>query len=169
MGLREILQKYRIAVIGVITVVIIYAIWTIVSQVTPAPNVATRVYFTSDDGNSFFTDSIDLVPPVQINGKEAVRAYVYENEKGKFVGYMMRYTPTAKAAIERFVADSKTEAFKKAPPASYGPSVAAYKDGPEYKRPGDSTWESKPKWLNGQPPLRMKGKDGSEGKLAELP
>jgi hypothetical protein len=168
MGLREILQKYRIAAIVVITVVIIYAIWTIVSQVTPAHNVATRVYFTSDDGNSFFADSIELVPPVQVDGKEAVRAFVFENEKGKFVGYMMRYTPTAKAAIEKYLADTKTEAFKKAPPASHGPAVAAYKDGAEYKRPGDPGWERQPKWLMGQP-TRMKAKDGSEGKLAELP
>ncbi len=66
------------------------------------PQIPTQAYYSVDDGQTFFADDINLVPPFEKDGKMAVRAHVFTCDGGKtpFVAYLERYTPEAKGKIE---------------------------------------------------------------------
>ena len=68
---------------------------------------SSRAFFTVDDGKTFFADSSKRVPPFEYKGAIAVRAHVFTSDGGKtsFVGYLERFTPDAKAKMERMLAD----------------------------------------------------------------
>jgi hypothetical protein len=57
-------------------------------------------FYTDDDGQTYFEDSIFKFPPFNHNGKTAVRALVYSSDGQTFVGYMQRYTPTAQKLLQ---------------------------------------------------------------------
>jgi hypothetical protein len=68
--------------------------------------VLSQLYYTDDDGATYYPDSINLVPPYSHNGKKAVRAYVFRcGEGGIFVGYLEAFTPQAKEAKEASLAN----------------------------------------------------------------
>ena len=62
----------------------------------PKPAPVGKMFFTDDDGKTWFVDDATKIPPyTDANGKEAVLVYVYKCGKtGKpFAGYMLKYTP----------------------------------------------------------------------------
>ena len=64
----------------------------------------SQVFFTDDDGKTWFPDDAKRVPPFDRNGKPAVRAHVYKCGGKTFVNHMERYTPEAKKKVEAIYA-----------------------------------------------------------------
>ena len=138
MSLRETLNRNPAVTSAVVIVVIILAVVALVWWQKPS-SVPTKAFYTTDDGKTWFKDSIELLAPVTIDGKEAYRVYVFKCGGEKFAGYLERYTPEAKKAIETM----KVEGNK--------PNVDGYKMmelnkvmqiGQQFKKPGDKEWIS---------------------------
>jgi len=58
---------------------------------------ATRLYFTSDDGKTWFPMDASNRPPFVHDGKPTVRAHVFSTDGGKtaFVAYLSKFSPIA--------------------------------------------------------------------------
>lgn len=92
---------------------------------------AGQIYFTIDDGKTYYADTIDKLPPYDFNGKEAVRAYVYAGKDDvPFVAYLERYTPAARKRMGELDPGNKIPIDREFTMA----------EGTEVKRPGDSVW-----------------------------
>ena len=131
MGLREKMNENPSLTTGVTIAIIVVAIALIIYQFFTGggaqTGAANKSWYSSDDGATYFSDDINLVPPFKgkKDGKEAVRAYVYQCKGGKpFVAYLERYTPEAKKRVEQMLA-------KKAPPMAEESG-----SGVEVKKPG---------------------------------
>lgn len=103
MGIRETLNKNPAISIGVLAGVILLAvIWIFMSlRDEPMGPMITKAYYTIDDGATFFEDEYDKLAPFQKDGKEAVRAHVFDCNGKRFVGFMEKLTPAAKAELEK--------------------------------------------------------------------
>lgn len=65
-----------------------------------------QAYYSDDDGQTYFKDSVYKFPPSDHNGKTAVQAVVYEDAHGnKFVAYLQRYTPDALKRLQKTYSD----------------------------------------------------------------
>jgi hypothetical protein len=94
----------------------------------------TRAYFTTDDGATYFSDSIHLAPPFTKDGKVVLRAFVFKGSSGNpWVQYLGRYTPSAKANIEKLAQQTDVD------PQQFGNALS---EGLEVKAPltGDKGW-----------------------------
>ena len=139
MGIRETLNENpRLTTgitAGIIVVVFALIFWSSGGSASPeSGGMGSKVYFTEDDGKNYFAVDAKNIPPFQHDGKEAVRAYVYECNGKRFVNHLERYTPEGKQASLRL-----REAVKHGPPP--GALVAAAQQrGREIKRPGETNW-----------------------------
>ncbi|HEX4054866.1 MAG TPA: hypothetical protein VHX86_11425 [Tepidisphaeraceae bacterium] len=61
----------------------------------------TRLYYSDDDGQSYFKDSVYKFPPFEHDGKTAVQAVLAVSKGHYFLGYLMRYTPQAREALQK--------------------------------------------------------------------
>lgn len=82
----------------------------------------SRVYFSDDEGKSYFADDMDKTFPFDHDGKQAYRAYVYRcDESGKpFVGLVGRQVQPKNPS-------SKNKSDPRSAPI-------------EVKKPGESKW-----------------------------
>lgn len=153
MGVRELLNKYRAVASGVVIVLIIGCLVWITSNARPSsPSVATQAYYTDDDGKTYFADDAVKVVPFKHNGKDAVKAFVFDCKGTRTVHYMQRYTPIGVKAAEEWL---KASGGKE---VSIPDSLNA--TGIEFKRPGETEWQpnppgprrcpdgSQPEWIN---------------------
>jgi hypothetical protein len=89
---------------GVTAVVVVLALAFIVYQLAqPAGQQLPGglVYYSNDDGKTFFADSSSKIPPFDKDGKPAVRAYVWKCEDGsKIVSHLERIAPESRKRIE---------------------------------------------------------------------
>ena len=98
------------------------------------PERVTEVYYSDDDGKTFFVDDVDKVYPFDRNGKPAYRAYVYRcGDQPPFVHYLGRYTDKAKARMAELSA--KTD-----DPEAVGELARLRNTAIEVKKPGDANW-----------------------------
>jgi len=69
--------------------------------VTPANT--TSLYFTTDDGKSYFPLEATNKPPFMHEGKFAYRAHVFSTDGGKtgWVGYISKFSPISAEALIR--------------------------------------------------------------------
>ena len=69
--------------------------------------VSSGAYFTTDDGQTVFTASMDHLAPFDHGGQPAYKACMFSTDEGqtKFVGYLERFTPSGKAKYEAQMAD----------------------------------------------------------------
>jgi hypothetical protein len=51
------------------------------------------IYFSDDDGQTYFADDAAKLTPFDHNGREAVRCNVFKNSSGPFVGYLEKVAP----------------------------------------------------------------------------
>lgn len=127
MGVREWMNQHRGATLAGVIALVLVAIGAIAMQVMAQrksfPSGLPDSYFSVDDGKTFFAASDGNVPPFDYKGKPAVRAYVFECDGNRFVGYLERYLPEVRTAV---VAGKRT--------------IAGDRFGRELKRPGDLTW-----------------------------
>ena len=122
----------------------------------------SRVWYTDDDGQTWFADSGTLLPPFERNGKTVVVAEVYSYAGGgkKFCAYLAKFKPEAKKQLE----DSQAEAKRAGKPPE---AAAVYRD-PRFmsaamlvKKPGPGN-----EWVPQDDPkaidvLTIKSPDGS--------
>ena len=127
MGIREWLDQHRRTAmgmgLGVVLLAVVSVVWQVLAQRKTFPSSLPDSYFTIDDGKTYFEANSANVPPFDYQGQQAVRAYVFECDGKRFVGYMERYLPDAKQAI---LAGKKT--------------VATERFGREMKKPGGPKW-----------------------------
>jgi len=138
MDIREKVNQNPGIAIGSACAVIIVAIGIAVlqlrgSSVTEQAAVSGKLFFTTDDGKTWFSDDTKNIPPYAKDGKEAVRAYVYQAGNGtKFVGFLERYSPAGKKALEAVIA--RPEALAAGDPFLEAAGQL------QWKKPGDANW-----------------------------
>jgi hypothetical protein len=106
-GVRETLNKQPAITTGATIGIILLALIFIIYQVSGSGRVhmPTKAYYSVDEGATYFSDDINLVPPFDYDGKTAVRANVFKCGGGApFVGYLQRYNLAAKKVLD----DSRT-------------------------------------------------------------
>jgi hypothetical protein len=136
-GIRETLNKNQqyttIATIAIIVIAIGIIIWQMMPE-RPI-RVVTKSYYTIDDGKTYFADTADKLAPYDKDGKEAVRAHVFQCGSGEpFVGYLEKLDPRVKDKLDAFFADPKNKG--KMMPGQ----IEAEESGRMVKRPGDAKW-----------------------------
>ncbi len=89
------------------------------------PHFADKAYYTTDDGATFFTDSVNLIAPFDHLVRQAVRAHMFTCDSGKhrWIGYLEKYSD---ADLKRF--DPSNSQMDFSPPI------------PLVRRPGAGDW-----------------------------
>ena len=115
------------------TVVAVLAAAGLCLGVTCWPRPGHKAFYTIDDGQTWFAHEY-VVPPFDYRGKQAVQAVLFTCDAGKtrFVGYLLRFTPEGKTAMERLLAH-------RSPRDARGP-IAMPHGQVQVKRPGKGTW-----------------------------
>ncbi len=106
MGLRETInQKKSISYIGAVFLVVIAGGVLAYTQWPARIPKGDTAYYTDDDGQTWFTDSVYKTPPFDHNGKTAVRAlvYTYENGHKTFCPVLERYNSAMKKELDEAI------------------------------------------------------------------
>ncbi|MDL5045306.1 hypothetical protein QQ054_04530 [Oscillatoria amoena NRMC-F 0135] len=135
MGIRQALNENpKLAVVAVVVIIGIAVFMITFSMPKPPAPESAKVFYTADDGATYFVDSVTLHPPFERNGRQVVRAFVFacEGSPEPKVGYMMMYSPEGRAKL--IEADAKadgdyTDALDGMPPQHI-----------LFKKPGDANW-----------------------------
>ncbi len=130
MGLRDKLNQQPAIVTAVVVLAVVIAGYIVVRNAfgPPRPTVATKAFYSVDDGKTWFVDDIQNYPPFKAaGGKEAVAATVVSCKGGKdpFVLYLWRYTDEGKAEMVDKKSNPGTDLKK------------------EVKKPGKTEWIKK--------------------------
>jgi hypothetical protein len=139
MGIREDLNKRPKVAAGVTAVALVVVIGAMAMQLSGrgARGSSDRAFFTTDDGGHWFVDDADKLPPFQHDGKEAVRAYVFECNGKRFVNHLERFTPERRKLAETAAQATKAGQPPPPPPAAARQTVNW---GLEVKKPGGKEW-----------------------------
>jgi len=138
-GLRDqINQKPVITATVVMGLIVLLGGWIFWQLAGGRPSAVSgvKLYFSSDDGHTWFADAAETPSPFDHDGSQAFRCYVFKSASGlTFAGYLEK--------------DGTRDASM--PPSGPGPMV---------KRPGDRNWvpELSPA---GQKVADVKSPDGS--------
>jgi hypothetical protein len=103
-------------------------------------------FFTIDDGQTWFADSADKLPPFDHNGGKAVRCYVFEGKNGKFAGLLEKYSDDTLKWL--------THRDPKVPLRDSPPSLV--------KKPGEKEWKSVGGDQEAMILMHISGPDGSD-------
>jgi hypothetical protein len=133
-NIRRIVNNGRIAIpIAVLVIVAIAWQASRSMQRHPLPDVVSHAYYSDDDGQTWFVDTDNNVPPFDHNGKTAVMAFVYQTADGKqFVQHLEKYPDSVTARVVAAFSSGSTEEAR----ALLAGST------PLVKKPGDKTWVS---------------------------
>lgn len=133
MGVREAIQKHQGVAIGIaLAVIVIGAYFSFRSATTTnGGGSLTKLYFSVDDGKTYFADDVSKLAPFQHDGKEAVQAYVFRCGGETKVHYLSRYTEAGRKAQGQ-----ATHAPDGAAPIETTATLV------EYKRPGEANWQT---------------------------
>ena len=154
MGIRDVLQRKKnltlAMAIGLLVLGVGAIIWQLMASHSDTRRQVPNDFFTIDDGQTWFRDKATNLPPFDRDGKQAVKAWVYQCGGKQFVGYLERYTPEARQVLAAKPPPAPTPtpggAKGKTPEAavraSASPAAAmnASMNGKEYKRPGEKEW-----------------------------
>jgi hypothetical protein len=136
MGLREKLNSSKKLGMGVgIGFLLLSMVMLYFALRDDTPAALEQGFFTVDDGKTYFADDIKKVAPFQHEGKEAVRAYVYEQDGKKTVAYLERFTPAAKPRMEELIANNDGTLKAQSELGQFLMENPA-----QIKRPGDQVW-----------------------------
>jgi hypothetical protein len=131
-GIRETLKARQSLSIAIACIAIVGAAIAIFVQARNVGSNPGDVYFTTDDGQTFFAGDGRKFPPFEIDGKTAYRAHVFECKGKRVVGYMSRYTPEALKLFE----EARAARAAGKPPANVAKLATIGTTGMEVKRPG---------------------------------
>ena len=160
MGIRDTLNRNPSIATGTILAIIVIAVAFIVySQsrgLSPSKEPA-KAFYTIDEGKHWFVDDVSKFPPFDHEGKEAVRALLFQCGEGKpFVGYLARYTPDTKKELEaarNSPTGTKSEQYMRN-------LIIAEKIGKEIKKPGDPQWTTLADETNWKRVMQVKCPEG---------
>jgi hypothetical protein len=161
MGLRAWLNEQNPKIVGgVVAALVVLVIFIIVYATKSGPsttvNVATSAFFSTDDGKTWFTADAAKLAPFTVDGKTAVRAYVFTCADAKpFVGFLERYTAEGKKAQEALNMPGGKNAMAMLDQAT----------GLEIKKPGQPVWVKQSDRSKADPIMNITCKDGSTPKL----
>jgi hypothetical protein len=101
MAIREAIgrQKKIVAIASVLVIVAVagFLFWQLggVTKISDESLSIPKMWYTSDDGKTWFADAGDRVYPFDHNGKQAYRCYVWSCDGGKtkFVSHLERLKP----------------------------------------------------------------------------
>jgi hypothetical protein len=106
MSIRETLNKRPKVAASIAGVVVVALLAVVYAQNRPQQvtiQYASRLFFSDDDGKTFYLDDASNVAPYEHNGKQAMQAMVYRCGNGApFVGYLIKYSPATKSALEAY-------------------------------------------------------------------
>lgn len=135
MDFAEEFEKNKKMVVGVAVLVVI-ALVVLFMTMTGGPSRPKlkgkpQLFYTVDDGKTYFADDADKIPGFDKDGKPAYRAQVYQcGSAAPFVGYISRIEEGARKQAEAAKAEGKKLAELE--------SIWAGKV--EVKKPGDAKW-----------------------------
>ena len=140
MGLRETLNENPRITTGVTVVLIVIVLaWLLWPRggdggaSAVAAGGAAQIFYTADDGQTWFPDDASKIPPFKKDGKDAVRAEVYKCGGKTFVNHLVRYTPEGQKQLAAAAAAAKSK--------SGGMSLNPVGETEmEVKSPGDKAW-----------------------------
>jgi hypothetical protein len=148
-------RNLKLAVgIGLLVIGVGTIIWQLWANNRDTRGRVPNDFFSTDDGQTWFVASSNNLPPFDHDGKQAVKAWVYECNGKRFVGYLERFnaeahkvmTGGASAAAPAPAAPVKNSKLSPEAQArnrvslSPGAVMNASMNGKEYKRPGDKEW-----------------------------
>lgn len=134
MGIRETLNKKPGVAIAVASTLVVIAIAVMIWANRGVPERISTVYYTDDNGKTWFADDVDKLYPFDRNGKQAYRAYVYQcGSEPPFVHYIARITDGGRAKIKELES-------KPSDPEAKGMIVKLRTTSIEVKRPADEKW-----------------------------
>ncbi len=136
MSVRETLNnrpKTTAAMVIAGTALLVSIIYAANRQQDTAPmRMGSQLYFSVDDGKTFFADDASNIAPFDFNGKRAVQAVVYRCGDGQpFIGYLLKFPPDAKAALDAMTPDERV---------SSQAALSIRKGAGEVKKPGGTRW-----------------------------
>ena len=110
-----------------------YAAFVASGGSTGSASLPSQMYFSADDGKTYFADDSARIPPFDHYGKQAHLAGVFRCPgKQPFVAYVLRYSPEGAAELAKIPASLRISA---------DPAVNAIKASTaEAKRPGAKAW-----------------------------
>ncbi|MCC6424048.1 MAG: hypothetical protein IT447_11265 [Phycisphaerales bacterium] len=172
MGIREKLNQNQGVTtgvtVGVIVLALIFIIWQLVGG-NSRGSIPTQAFFTVDNGATWFADDINKLPPFDHDGKQAVRALIFKCKGGKeFVGHLERYTPEAKAQIEKMRQAVPSKDGKGPPMPPPGPMMGDLAfSGMEVKAAGapDTAWVKMADFQKAQEITKIKCPDGDSSQI----
>ena len=139
MGVRGLFKQRQSAVAALAVLMIVGAGVALYLQMRDDGSSGSGgVYFSNDDGKTFFADSATKVPPFEKDGKPAVRAHVFECGGKRVVGYLSRYTPEAIQALK----DARAARDAGKPPPNVAALASIGTTGLQVKRPREAQWVS---------------------------
>jgi hypothetical protein len=149
MGVRSAINNNSVIAVVIVIVVAGAAVWTALSISSPRSTGEGEAYFTADDGKTWFADKSTKVTPYTKDGKQVVRAHVYQCKGGKpFVAYLTKQNPNAprdsSAATANASASVQVPSNVQMPDSMSKGGTARVDFGMttvEFKRPGDAAWE----------------------------
>jgi hypothetical protein len=132
MSIRETLDKHPRLVLAAVaaTVVIGIVVGVANSRKEPLIPSKTKVFFTDDDGKSWYPESGETIAPCDHNGKTAVRCFVFQASGGKEF-----------SAYEEKLPDQVLQQVKQMPPDKR-PNMSTLGNQILLKRPGQGEWVS---------------------------
>lgn len=166
MGIRESLNENPKIVTGVtIALVVIILAWLLWpggdGGSGPGSSGTSQVFYSDDDGKTWFPDDLTKVPPFDRGGKQAVRARVYRAGGKEFVSHLERYTP----AGQKKMAELMTKGRGMRDPTLF---EQVQHDGMEIKAPGDKEWTKMSNMAAAQKIITPKPPAGASGELEEI-
>jgi hypothetical protein len=164
MSVREAIKK-RPGLTTVVTLVVLAStlFYVVRSTFSSSPS-AISAYFTIDEGQTVFVDTVDHFPPFDHSGQPAYEVWMFSCDGGKtkFPGYLERYTPQAKARMESALADFNSG--KSHIPPAPNPNDT------EVKKPGSgNSWVSRANYQEAQKITTVQCPDGTGSPESQLP
>jgi hypothetical protein len=101
---------------------------------SPEARNSGKTFFSDNDGQTWFLDSDQLIPPFDHNGKQAVAAKVYRCGWSKpFVGFLEKYSDAQRALVEQSRQSQLNHDATARTPMVLETSM-------DVKKPGDPNW-----------------------------
>lgn len=143
MALRESLNRNPIFVLGIVAVAVLFAGILAYRQFrNSSPKLENQAFYSVDDGKTWFLDDAMAIPPFDHNGQPAVRIYLYtcKGNNQPFVGYLERYTDSARKQLLDVREKAKAQASREKALLVAVQAMGIQQSGVEYKKPGDKEW-----------------------------
>jgi hypothetical protein len=157
MAIREKLQKHPAAAMSAAVLLILMCALVVFSEVKGPRSrdlsAAGKVFYSDDDGKTWFLDDPSKGSPFDHQGTQAYRAIVYRCSGGQpFVAFLAKYSDQQMAQMEVDVAH--------APPGT--PSRMLGMPLQDLKKPGESKWVTNSgASMTGYPPIACPDGKGS--------